>query len=72
MALEERLKPARKRRTVLVTRILGWEGERDTDSALGRDAGLSHTAVRSLRTALDGEEQPGRDEDEGPLSGLFR
>ncbi|MFJ6523621.1 hypothetical protein ACIQJ4_35855 [Streptomyces filamentosus] len=71
-ALEERLKPARKRRTVLVTRILGWEGERDTDSALGRDAVLSHTAVRTLRTALDGEEQPGRDEDEGPLSGLSR
>lgn len=73
VALEERLKPARKRRTVLVTRILGWEGERDTDSALGRDAGLSHTAVRTLRTALDGEEQPGRDEEEGgPLAGLFR
>ncbi|MFD4392600.1 hypothetical protein [Streptomyces sp. NPDC058495] len=71
-SLEERLKPARKRRTVLVTRILGWEGERDTDSALGRDAGLSHTAVRTLRTALEGEEQPGRDEDEGPLAGMFR
>lgn len=50
--LEDALRPARKRRTVLVTRVLGW-GEDDTDSGLGRAAGLSHTAVGTIRTNLD-------------------
>ncbi|MGW6557552.1 hypothetical protein [Streptomyces hydrogenans] len=63
-SLEDRRKLARKRRTVLVTRILGWDGERDTGSALGRDAGLSHTAVRTLRTALEADQED-RSEDEG-------
>ncbi|MFI8515342.1 hypothetical protein ACIGHB_29860 [Streptomyces sp. NPDC085460] len=71
-ALEDRLKPARKRRTVLVTRILGWDGERDTDTALGRDAGLSHTAVRTLRTALEADQEDRGGEEGGPLAGLFR
>ncbi|MEU3433108.1 hypothetical protein [Streptomyces sp. NPDC006863] len=52
--LEADLKPARKRRTVLVTRVLGW-GEEDTDSGLGRACGLSHTAVGTIRSSLDAE-----------------
>ncbi|MFF9594229.1 hypothetical protein ACF1FX_34490 [Streptomyces sp. NPDC014646] len=54
-ALEAQIKPARQRRAVLVTRVLGW-GEGDTDSGLGRAAGLSHTAVANLRAALDADD----------------
>lgn len=55
-ALEDKIKPARKRRTVLVTRVLGW-GEEDTDSGLGRSSGLSHTAVGTIRASLDTTEE---------------
>ncbi|MGW8767839.1 hypothetical protein ACWGN5_35745 [Streptomyces sp. NPDC055815] len=58
-ALENHLKPARKRRTVLVTRVLAW-GEEDTDSALGRASGLSHTAVGTIRSSLDTTEDQGK------------
>ncbi|MGW6291013.1 hypothetical protein [Streptomyces sp. NPDC055107] len=54
--LEDKIKPARKRRTVLVTRVLGW-GEEDTDSGLGRSSGLSHTAVGTIRASLDTTEE---------------
>ncbi|MFJ7416741.1 hypothetical protein ACIQWZ_39020 [Streptomyces sp. NPDC098077] len=54
--LENQIKPARKRRTVLVTRVLGW-GEEDTDSGLGRSSGLSHTAVGTIRASLDTTEE---------------
>ncbi|MDR3083998.1 MAG: hypothetical protein LBV60_24295 [Streptomyces sp.] len=53
--LENDLKPARRRRAALVTRVLAW-GEEDTDSGLGRAAGLSHTAIRTIRTSLDAED----------------
>ncbi|MFI8944112.1 hypothetical protein [Streptomyces syringium] len=50
--LEKKLKPARQRRKILVSRVLGW-GEQDTDSSLGRLASMSHTAVGDIREALD-------------------
>ncbi|KAB7833530.1 hypothetical protein [Streptomyces mobaraensis] len=49
--MEKSLKPMKQRRKVLVTRVLGWD-EQDTDSSLGRLAGMSHTAVGDIREAL--------------------
>jgi hypothetical protein len=54
--LEARLQPAKKQRRALAARILSWGLTADTDSAVGRASGLSHTAVGSIRRALNDEE----------------
>ncbi|NUU20304.1 MAG: hypothetical protein HOV68_02135 [Streptomycetaceae bacterium] len=55
-ALEARLKPTKVRRRALLTGILAWGEESDTDAALARAAGLSHTAVRNVRETLNHDE----------------
>ncbi|MDF4254670.1 hypothetical protein [Streptomyces sp. WMMB303] len=49
---EAKLKPKKKQRRALLARVLTWDTEA-TDSGLGRISGLSHTAVRSMRDALN-------------------
>lgn len=51
-ALTAQLKPAQVRRRALAVRVLGWGLDSDTDSAVARIAGMSHTAVSGLRSSL--------------------
>ncbi|MGR7000791.1 hypothetical protein ACU686_26525 [Yinghuangia aomiensis] len=54
--LDAQTKPAKLRRRALVASILGW-GEGDLDAALAREAGLSHTAVKSIRDTLAADDE---------------
>ncbi|MFE2911400.1 hypothetical protein [Kitasatospora indigofera] len=49
---EGELKPAKVQRRALVTRVLAWGEQGDTDSALAGLASMSHTAVGTIRKAL--------------------
>ncbi|GAA2062260.1 hypothetical protein GCM10009839_86750 [Catenulispora yoronensis] len=53
--LEAQLKPAKVRRRALVARVLSWGLESDTDTTLGREAAMSHTAVGGIRTSLNAD-----------------
>ncbi|WP_370193151.1 hypothetical protein [Streptacidiphilus sp. MAP5-52] len=55
--LEKDLKPAKALRRAKVSRVLAWQEYGDTDSAVGRLAGLSHTAVGALREVLEKDDE---------------
>lgn len=52
-AAEDAFKAARARRAALVERILSWGDPADTDTAVAKMTGMSHTAVGNKRTELD-------------------
>jgi hypothetical protein len=53
--LESQLNPAKRRRRALVTRILSWGLENDTDTTIARDAAMSHTAIGAIRASLNAD-----------------
>lgn len=44
---------AKQRRNALINRVLTWGESVDTDTAVGKLAGMSHTAIGTLRRAAD-------------------